>query len=115
MAGRTLKIVSNCPMVLQPEVITDHSGDDWCYTTELRMAKTVPFAWETGVWYTAKMTVAIEGEKALVRGKIWPRDEPEPATWSIEAEDPLPNLAGSPGLYGYSPAEIFYDNIKVWQ
>ena len=85
------------------------------WAAELRMAKTVPFAWETGVWYTAKMTVAIEGEKAIVRGKIWPRDEPEPATWSIEAEDPLPNLAGSPGLYGYSPAEIFYDNIKVWQ
>ena len=85
------------------------------WAAELRMAKTVPFAWETGVWYTAKMTVAIEGEKAIVRGKVWPRDEPEPAAWSIEAEDPLPNLAGSPGLYGYSPAEIFYDNIKVWQ
>jgi hypothetical protein len=28
-------------MVLQPEVIADHSGDDWCYTTELRVAKRI--------------------------------------------------------------------------
>ena len=41
-------------------------------------------------------------------------DEPEPEAWSIEATDPLPNRNGSPGLYGYSAADIYYDNIKVW-
>ena len=84
------------------------------WAAELRMAKTVPFAWETGVWYTMKMQVAIEGDMAHIRGKVWPRDEPEPAKWSIQAVDPLPNRSGSPGLYGYSPAEIYYDNLKVW-
>ena len=84
------------------------------WAAELRMAKTVPFAWETGVWYTMKMEVKIDGDKALIRGKIWPRDEQEPTEWSIEAEDPLPNRTGSPGIYGYSPAEIYYDNLKVW-
>jgi len=84
------------------------------WAAELRMAKTVPFTWETGTWYTMKMDVQIEGDKAIIRGKVWPRDEAEPAEWSIEAEDPLPNRTGSPGLYGYSPAEIYYDNLKVW-
>ena len=84
------------------------------WAAELRMAKTVPFAWETGVWYTMKMQVEIEGDMAHIRGKVWPRDEPEPARWSIQAVDPLPNRSGSPGLYGYSPAEIYYDNLKVW-
>ena len=84
------------------------------WAAELRMAKTVPFAWETGVWYTMKMTVQIAGSKAIIRGKVWPRDQQEPTEWSIEVEDPLPNRTGSPGLYGYSPAEIFYDNLKVW-
>ena len=84
------------------------------WAAELRMATTVPFAWEPGVWYTMKMQVEIEGDKAHIRGKVWPRDEPEPATWSIQAVDPLPNRSGSPGIYGYSPAEIYYDNLKVW-
>ena len=30
-------------------------------------------------------------------------------------EDPLPIREGSPGIYGYSPAEIYYDNLKVWR
>ena len=84
------------------------------WAAELRMAKTVPFAWETDIWYTMKMLVEIEGDTAHIRGKVWPRDEPEPARWSIQAVDPLPNRSGSPGLYGYSPAEIYYDNLKVW-
>ena len=84
------------------------------WAAELRMAQTAPFAWETGVWYTMKMQVAIEGAAAHIRGKVWPRTEPEPAAWTIQAVDPLPNLSGSPGLYGYSPAAIYYDNLKVW-
>ena len=84
------------------------------WAAELRMAKTVPFAWEPSVWYTMKMQVEIEGDMAYIRGKVWPRDEPEPAPWSIQAVDHLPNRSGSPGLYGYSPAEIYYDNLKVW-
>ena len=68
-----------------------------------------------------KMQVTLEaqpdaaaGEEAVVRGKVWRRGEPEPQDWSIEARDPLPNRTGSPGLYGYSAANIYYDNIEVW-
>ncbi len=62
-----------------------------------------------------KMRVDPEGDKALVRGKLWPRGEAEPEEWIIEMVDKSPNLAGSPGLFGKSEvAEIFVDNIKVY-
>lgn len=84
------------------------------WASDLRMAKTIDFAWETDVWYTMKMKVQVLDEKAVISGKIWRRDEPEPEEWTITAEDPLPNREGSPGIYGYSPAIIYYDNLKVW-
>lgn len=81
---------------------------------QLRMAKTIPFSWEPNVWYTMKLRTALEDGKAVLRGKVWPRGEEEPADWMIEAEDPIPNEIGSPGLFGNAKdAEIFYDNIKV--
>ena len=37
----------------------------------------------------------------------------QPAEWTVTAEDPHPIRSGSPGLYGYSPVDIHYDNVKV--
>ena len=84
------------------------------WASDLRMAKTIDFAWETGVWYTMKMMVEIADDKAIIRGKVWRTGESEPAEWTITTEDPLPNREGSPGIYGNSPADIYYDNLKVW-
>ena len=84
------------------------------WASDLRMAKTIDFEWEPEVWYTVRMTVDVEADRAVVRGKVWRRGEGEPGDWTIEAEDPLPNRSGSPGLYGYSAAEIYYDNVRVW-
>ncbi len=84
------------------------------WASDLRMAETIDFSWETDVWYTMKMMVEITDDKALIRGKVWRRGDPEPGEWTITAEDPLPNREGSPGIYGYSPANIYYDNLKVW-
>jgi outer membrane protein assembly factor BamB len=85
------------------------------WTSDLRMAKTIDFAWDTDVWYTAKLRVDLEDGQAVVRGKVWPRDQAEPAAWTIEVVDPLPNPHGSPGIYGYSPANVYYDNLNVWK
>ena len=84
------------------------------WSSDLRMAKRIDFAWEMDVWYTMKMKVDIENGKAIVRGKVWKKDDAEPKAWTIEVEDPLPVHEGSPALYGYSPATIYYDNVKVW-
>ncbi len=85
------------------------------WRSDLRMAKSINLKWEPNVWYTMKMTVELSSDKAVVKGKVWQKDAPEPGDWTITVEDPLPNREGSPGIYGYSPAEIYYDNLKVWK
>ena len=85
------------------------------WRSDLRMAKSIDFKWEPNVWYTMKMTVELIDDKAVVKGKVWQRDTPEPDGWTITVEDPLPNREGSAGIYGYSPAEIYYDNLRVWE
>ena len=84
------------------------------WASDLRMAKTIDFSWETDVWYTMKMMVEVIEDKAVIRGKVWRTGQPEPDEWTITAEDPLPNREGSPGIYGYSAPEIYYDTLKVW-
>jgi hypothetical protein len=78
------------------------------------MSKTIDFQWKPDVWYTIKFSVANEGEKAVLRGKVWDRGKPEPEEWTIETEDIAPNRIGSPGLYGNATnGEIFLDNVIV--
>ena len=84
----------------------------------MRMAKSVDFSWQPDVWYRMKFRVEVEeidGEqRAILRGKVWPRDQAEPEAWTIEAMDDSPNLSGSPGLYGNAKdAELHLDNIRV--
>ena len=83
------------------------------WDSELRASKEVPFAWEPGTWYTMKVSVGREGGKGQVRAKVWPRGQSEPEAWTLVAEDPLPIGEGSPGLYGYSPAPVYFDNVEV--
>lgn len=83
------------------------------WAAALRMAQQVDLAWEPGVWYTMKLRVDQRPESALVRGKVWKRGEPEPQAWTISVEDPHPIRQGSPGLIGYSPSAMYYDNLEV--
>ena len=76
------------------------------WPSERRMAQAVDFAWEPGIWYTMKMKVEVAEDKAVVMGKVWKRGEAEPTEWTIRVEDATPIPAGSPGLVGYSPADI---------
>jgi outer membrane protein assembly factor BamB len=87
-----------------------------------RVEERVRFPWKPDVWYRMKLRIdPAGGGAALVRGKVWPRDEPEPTAWSVELRDPRPNLSGAPGLHTKSAgttdrasgAEVFFDNITV--
>jgi len=69
-----------------------------------------------------KLTVEVQGDKAVVRGKVWLRDQPEPEKWTVEVEDSTPNREGAPALYGFSTGvqgpqhpgtEIYYTNVKI--
>jgi hypothetical protein len=88
------------------------------WSAQLRMAETIDFPWKEDTWYRMKFRTDIESESpaavAVLRGKVWPRDEPEPKEWTITARDESPNLIASPGLYGNAKvAEIYMDNIEV--
>jgi hypothetical protein len=86
----------------------------WAAQLENRFAVTVPFKWEPNKWYTMKFSASTDGGKAVLRGKVWPRGQQEPQAWSIEGTDEVPNLTGSPGLFGNAHnAEIWIDNVSV--
>jgi len=84
------------------------------WVPQLRMAKTIDFPWKPDQWYTMKFQARLEGDRAVLRGKVWPRGEAEPTEWQIEAVDTSPNRQGSPGLFGNAKdAEIWIDNVRV--
>jgi outer membrane protein assembly factor BamB len=86
----------------------------WTPQIATRFVKNVPFSWDESKWYTLKFSASNEDGKAVLRGKAWPKGEAEPADWTIEAVDDVPNTQGSPGLFGNaSVSEIYYDNISV--
>lgn len=80
-----------------------------------RFEERVDFSWDPDRWYTVKFRVDLEGDKARVRVKVWPRGEAEPGSWTLDALDPQPNLEGSAGLYAYSAAPVYYDNVQVYR
>jgi outer membrane protein assembly factor BamB len=88
----------------------------WPPQVATQFSKIIPFTWKPNVWYTMKLQASTDGDKAVLRGKVWPRDEKEPAAWTIEVADDMPNLQGSPGLVGdtTNKGEFYMDNIQVY-
>jgi outer membrane protein assembly factor BamB len=92
----------------------------WPPQVATHFSKTIPFPWEAGRWYTIKFeartrpAAAGTAAAAMLRGKVWPRGEQEPAAWTIEAIHEQGNLQGSPGFFGNSKdSEISIDNVSV--
>lgn len=83
-------------------------------SNDMRFMKTVPFEWTPKVWYTMKFRAENLDGKVSLKGKVWKRGENEPEAWTIEGVDEMPNLNGSPGIFGNATdAEFFLDNIQV--
>jgi hypothetical protein len=81
---------------------------------EIARTTSVPFAWKANTWYRMKLMVEnMPDGKVRARGKVWPVGEAEPAAWTVEHTDAIPNRQGSPGIYGNALAEIYFDNLKV--
>jgi len=92
----------------------------WPPQVATHFSKTIPFAWEAGRWYTIKFEASTRPASggmpaaALLRGKVWPRGEAEPAGWTLDAVHEAGNLQGSPGFFGNSKdSEISIDNVSV--
>ncbi len=86
-----------------------------------RIEKTINFEFKPKVWYRLKLTTDIHDGKGVIRGKAWPRDQKEPAAWTVEVTDAYPITEGSATLYGYVTGnfndmpgtEIYYDNLRI--
>jgi hypothetical protein len=87
--------------------------DSWS-PSDYRTHTAVDFVPEPDVWYTLKLQVEPQIGQAYVRGKIWKRGDPEPDLWTVEMVDRMPNLHGTPGIYGNTQdAEVYLDNVLV--
>ena len=76
----------------------------------------IPFSWKQDTWYRLKLEVQnLPDGTTRARGKAWLASEPEPEKWMIERIDPIPNREGAPGIFGNALAEIYFDNLKVYQ
>ena len=49
------------------------------WDAQLRMARSMDFHWEPDRWYTMKFRAAVEDGRGVLRAKVWPREQPEPA------------------------------------
>ena len=79
------------------------------------MTARVPFKWDANTWYRMKLRVDNRPDgTALVRGKVWPKGEPEPEAWTIEKTDTIAHLEGSPGLYADGISEVYFDNVTAY-
>jgi len=86
-----------------------------------RIIREIEYPWKGDTWYTAKCSVDVRNGKGLIRAKVWPRGENEPADWTLTMEDPCPDTEGSPGIYAYSVGvtgkskgtEVLFDNVAI--
>jgi len=86
----------------------------WPTALPYSLNQTIPYKWKADEWYRLKLMVQQASDRAIVRGKVWPANEPEPQEWTVQIDDTVPNRNGNPGLWGFSnDHEIYYDNIIV--
>ena len=83
------------------------------WSAQLRVESAADFEVEMDQWYTMKLQVESDDDEARIRGKVWARGADEPADWTVTAVDPHPIRNGSPGLLGYSPSVVSYDNVLI--
>jgi outer membrane protein assembly factor BamB len=83
------------------------------WAAELEKSTTIPFPAEPDVWYHMKLRVDAGADKGTARGKIWKKDDKEPAEWTITLEDPIVIRQGAPGIYGDSAADLYWDNLSL--
>ena len=80
------------------------------------MTVRVPFEWAPNTWYRMKLRVDPQANgTTLIRGKVWPTGQPEPAAWTIQKTDRIPHVKGSPGVYGDGISDVMFDNLRVYK
>lgn len=74
----------------------------------------VEYEWKPGGWTHLRLSVEKTAESQwTVRGKAWPRGEPEPQSWAVESRVDEQPPSGGASLWGvpYSAKPIRYDDV----
>jgi outer membrane protein assembly factor BamB len=119
MTDGNRRMMSNIGLINQRYVI--NLVGNWqqieIFSNQEHFKATAPFKWQSKVWYRLKTRVDINADgSGVVRAKAWPKGEPEPAAWTIEAPHKNAHKEGSPGIYGFSPQcqfAAYVDNVSV--
>jgi outer membrane protein assembly factor BamB len=92
------------------------------WDAEPRIDQSISYKWKPDVWYTLKLRVEQQGDKARLLGKVWERGQEEPKDWTVTFDDPAPNTEGSAGLYGNAKGvggpkdpgtAAYFANVKI--
>ena len=115
-ARRQMGVVGVVAQRYQLSVLGSHQRielQSWHPETERTVQ--VRYRWQPDTWYRLKLEVTtLDDGTVRARGKVWPRDEAEPAEWQVERRDEHPNRQGSAGIYAdATPTEVYFDNLKV--
>ncbi|NNM28465.1 MAG: PQQ-binding-like beta-propeller repeat protein, partial [Akkermansiaceae bacterium] len=84
-----------------------------------RLKKSVKFPIKPNKFYRLKTHVESNSDGSgpgVVRAKAWPRDEAEPAEWTLEVPVAIVHEKGAPALFAFSPQSqkrVYIDNIKL--
>jgi outer membrane protein assembly factor BamB len=87
-------------------------------STHERFNASVPFEATANTWYRLKTRVDRDrtGGGGFVRAKLWPRGQPEPASWTLEVRRDRLHQHGAPAVYAFSPQSmkrVFIDNLAI--
>jgi hypothetical protein len=113
------KRMPDCGLINSGYTLVIRSGDAklrlYSWTShDHRTQAEAPLEAQPGVWYRLKLQVTPLEDKAEVKGKVWLRDQNEPADWTVQMVDQSPVRSGSPGVFGHSQeAEFYMDNLSV--
>lgn len=82
-----------------------------------RVKESVPFEMKPNVWYREVTQVITNPDgSGVIRAKVWPRGEPEPAAWTLEVKQAQIHTHGAPGVYGFAPRSlhrVYIDNVAI--
>jgi outer membrane protein assembly factor BamB len=82
-----------------------------------RLKQSVKFPVKPNTWYRLKTHVKAHADgTGTVLAKAWPREEDEPAEWTIEAPVKHVHAKGAPAVFAFSPQSqrrVYIDNINV--
>jgi outer membrane protein assembly factor BamB len=82
-----------------------------------RLREGVPFEMQPGVWYRLKTEVRVDAAGVgTIRAKAWPRDQAEPAAWTLVVTHAAAHTEGAPGLFGFTPQnrdKVYIDAVSL--